>query len=432
MGRRRLSLRASLPRRCPFYYGWVIVACAMCASLARQGAAVATLSVFITPMTAEFGWSRAGLSGAVSLGGVLGALIAPILGAAVDRRGARAMLTLSAIVVATTALALSETRSLLWFYVAFSVGRMMFAGPFDIGISSSVANWFVHRRAQAMSYVSVSTGISLALMPVMAQLAIDARGWRSGWLAIAIVVLMVGAIPNALFMFRRPEDVGLQPDGGNPHGDHLSHSGGTVVEVEYSVREALRTPALWLLMAYTALVFPVQAGVSLHQAPHLVQQGISPTVAASIVGTFSLTAAVSGLGFGYLGARRPVRHGLALAAVLIASGAGAMYGVSNAPWGYLCAALFGAGIGGLLTLLPVAFAEYFGRRHFGAIRGVALPVQVVGQAAGPLIAGLLHDATGSYHVALLTFALLSTIAAVVAWTAGPPVRGRACRPDERE
>lgn len=418
-----MSLRTSLPRRCPFFYGWVIVACAMCASLARQGAAVATLSVFITPMTAEFGWTRAGLSGAVSLGGVLGALIAPILGAAVDRRGARAMLSLSAVVVAGMAVALSGTQSLLWFYVAFSVGRMMFAGPFDIGISSSVANWFVRRRAQAMSYVSVSTGVSLAILPMMAQLAIDARGWRTGWLAIALAVLLIGAIPNAVFMVRRPEDVGLAPDGGPVVDRRASHRAAGVPEAEYSVREALRTPALWLLMAYTALIFPVQAGMSLHQAPHLVQQGISPTVAASIVGTFSLTAAVSALAFGYLGARRPIRQGLALAAVLIAAGAGAMYNVSNAPQGYVSAMLFGSGIGGLLTLLPVAFAEYYGRRHFGAIRGIALPVQVVGQAAGPLIAGLLYDTTGSYHVALLTFACLSMLAAAVALAARPPAHG---------
>ena len=395
----------------------------MCASLARQGAAVATLSVFITPMTTEFGWTRAGLSGAVSLGGVLGARVAPILGPVVDRRGARATLTLSAIVVAAMALALAETRSLLWFYVAFGIGRMMFAGPFDIGISSCVANWFVRRRAQAMSYVSVATGISLAVMPVMAQLAMDARGWRSGWTTIALVVLVVGAIPNAMLVFRRPEDVGLEPDGEHRQRHHSERSETVPAEAAYSVREALRTPSLWLLMTYTALVFPVQAGVSLHQAPHLVQQGISPTVAASIVGTFSLTAAVSGLGFGYLGARRPVREGLALAAALIGAGAWTMHGVSDAPAGYFAAMLFGAGIGGLLTLLPVAFAEYFGRRHFAAIRGIALPVQVVGQAAGPLIAGLLYDATGSYHFALLAFTLLSAIAAMVVVTARPPSSG---------
>ena len=76
----------------PFFYGWLIVACAACANFARQGAAVATLSMFVVPMTLEFDWSRSAISGAVSLGGVLGALTAPYLGAMVDRTGARGLL----------------------------------------------------------------------------------------------------------------------------------------------------------------------------------------------------------------------------------------------------------------------------------------------------------------------------------------------------
>jgi MFS family permease len=413
--------------RTPFFYGWVILACACCASFARQATAVATLSVFILPMTTELGWSRAELSGAVSLGGVLAAVVSPAVGALVDRHGARAVLLVSTFAIAGTAFALAATHSLLWFYVFFSLGRLLFASPFDLAVSAAVANWFLRRRAQAMSVVSIALSLSLAAMPFIAQVAIDAGGWRAGWLTVAVAVLVVGALPNALFMVRRPEDVGLEPDGGAGRAP-ASGSGGarhTPQEPAYTVREALRTPALWLLMVYTALIFMVQAGISLHQAPHLIQRGVAPVVAASIVSTFALVSAASSLGFGVIGARLPLRFGLGIAAALMAAGAVLMQMVSHAAGGYLAAAVFGTGIGGILTLTPVAFADYFGRASYGAIRGLALPVQVVGQAAGPLLAGVLYDLDGDYTLAMKAFAGVAVAACLVALTARPPRRRRA-------
>lgn len=439
----RLERLRSFSAGLPFWYGYVILACAICASFARQGAAVATLSVFVSPMTAEFGWSRAEISGAVSLGGVLGALVSPGLGRMVDRHGARVMLSASAVLVAAAALALSFTPNLAWFYVAFSLARMAFAGPFDIGITSATANWFVRQRAMAMAQVSLATGVSLAIMPLMAQGAMGmshgAMGmsqgamqlgdWRQGWIAIALAVLVVGALPNVLFMVRRPEDIGLVPDAhtAQPSAARAGVASSTdspaaspAPEAAFTAAQARRTPALWLLMAYTAFIFPVQAGMSLHQAPHLVEQGISPAMAATIVATFSLSGAASSLLFGVIGARLPVRHGLALASGVTALSAIVAVGVTDAPRGFVAAVLFGAGIGGLLTLLPLAWADYFGRLNFGAIRGFTLPVQVLGQAAGPIIAGLLYDLSGSYRIPLYVFAALALAATVLVLFAVPP------------
>ncbi|HEX5957060.1 MAG TPA: MFS transporter, partial [Hyphomicrobiaceae bacterium] len=122
----------ALLARLPFFYGWVILACACCAGFARQGPAVATLSMFVTPMTGEFGWSRAAISGAVSIGGVMAAVLSPLIGPLLDRRGARVMLCSAVLVTGVCALALSLTHSLAAFYVFFCIARMNFAGPFEI------------------------------------------------------------------------------------------------------------------------------------------------------------------------------------------------------------------------------------------------------------------------------------------------------------
>ena len=412
----------SLARRLPFFYGWVVVGCTMCSGVVRQVAAVATLSIFLVPMTDEFGWSRTGISGAVSLGGVLGALVAPFIGPLFDRHGSRALLVASAVAVSGCCIALAGTQGLLWFYVAFSISRMMFSAPFEIGTTSVVTKWFVRRRARAMSLLVVSTGMGLTVLPLVVAIAIAVAGWRAGWLTLAVIAIVLGVIPQWFLLVRRPEDIGLRPDGAAPGPESSASEARTTAadEVSFTRTRALRTSTLWLLMAYTLLVFPVQAGVSLHQAPHLIERGISPTIAATIVSTFSLAGVLSSLVFGQLGDRVPVRAALAASAGLLALGAVTMRGVDGPLLGYVSAVLFGAGIGGILTMVPVAWANYFGRAHFGAIRGITLPAQVGGQAMGPLAAGVLHDLTGSYASGLAAFAVLSLVAAGLALVTRPP------------
>ena len=414
----------SLAQRLPFFYGWVIVGCTMCSSVVRQTAAVATLSIFIVPMTAEFDWSRTGISGAVSLGGVLGALLAPFIGPLFDRHGSRTLLVASAVAVSACCVALAGTRGLVWFYVAFSISRLMFSAPFEIGTTAAVTKWFVRRRARAMSLLIMSTGAGLTILPLVVAAAIATAGWRAGWLTLAVIAIVFGVVPQWFLMIRRPEDIGLRPDGASTSPGLSTSAAHAAVadEVDFTRSQALRTSTLWLLMAYTLLVFPVQAGVSLHQAPHLIERGISPTVAATIVSTFSLAGALSSLMFGYLGDRVPVRAALATSAALMALGAVNMREVDGPLLGYASAVLFGAGLGGILTMIPVAWANYFGRAHFGAIRGITLPAQVGGQAMGPLAAGVLHDLTGSYASGLTAFAVLSLIAAGLALITRAPRR----------
>ena len=417
----------ALVRRLPFFYGWAVVGCAMSSNAVRQAASVTTLSIFIVPMTVEFGWSRTGVSGAVSVGALLGALSAPFIGPLFDRHGSRALLIASALAMSACCVALAGTPGLLWFYVAFGVSRMIFSTPFDLGTSSVAAKWFVRRRALAMSLLTTSIGIGLTILPLAVALAIAAGGWRTGWLVLAVIVVVFGVVPQWFLLVRAPEDLGLRPDGDGAVPRTAAGAGGARAadaagEIAFTRAQAARTPALWLVMAYTLIVFSIQAGVSLHWAPHLVERGISPTITATIVGAFSLAIAFSSIVFGYAGDRVPVRATLAASAALMALGAMAMGAASGPPLGYAASVLFGAGVGGILTMPPVALASYFGRAHFGAIRGMALPAQVVGQAGGPLLAGALHDLTGSYASGLTTFAALSLLAAAVAMATPTPRR----------
>src|SRR5437764_8684216 len=145
-----------LSRRVPVFYGWIVLGCLCCAGFARQGPAVASLSIVVEPLTREFGWSRTALSGAVSLGGVWAAISAPLIGPLLDRRGSRLVLCAAVLVNGIALLLLSATGSLLHFYLLFCLARMNWAGPFDLGIYGALSNWFVRWRTFATSIATLA------------------------------------------------------------------------------------------------------------------------------------------------------------------------------------------------------------------------------------------------------------------------------------
>ncbi len=413
-----------ISQRLPIFYGWIVLGVLCFAGFARQGPAVATLSVFVEPLLREFGWSRTALSGAVSLGGVLAAIVAPWIGPVLDRQGSRLVLCAAVLINGIALMLLALTPSLLVFYLLFCLARMIWAAPFDLGLYGALNNWFVRRRGFVSAVATLAQQIGLVAMPLIAQLAILTQGWRAGWLAIGATTLLIGFVPTWLLLVRRPEDLDLLPDGAarRPAGDAAAApvSAAGTEEPAFSRRQALGSASFWLLLLYTALVYPVQAGVSLHQAPYLIERGIDPTIAATIVSTFSLLSAAATIVCGLLPRTLPIRYPLAVIGAILTLSVVLMLGVATALQGFCAAGLFGFAIGGVLTLLPVAWADYFGRMHYGAIRGIALSAQVLAQAAGPLLAGVLRDANGDYRAALQCFAVLAALSVIAAVLARRP------------
>lgn len=413
-------LPSALAARTPFFYGWAVLACLCCAGFARQGPAVSTLSVFVEPLTRDFGWSRTALSGAVSLGGILAAIISPRIGLFLDRAGSRLVLCYAVLTTGAALLALSLTTSLAMFYVLFCFARMNWASPFELGIYGAVNNWFVARRQFATSLATLAQMAGLVTMPIVAELAMLRSSWRAGWLAIGALTLVVGFLPTWLLLIRRPEDIGLYPDG-RAYAPLAGTAGPLPVpEPDFTRAEAMRTPAFWLILGYTVLVYPIQAGISLHMAPHLIEHNIAPAIVATIVSTYSLMSALATLACGFLPRRLPVRYPMAASGVLLTVSPLLMKAIASPGEAYLAAALFGFGVGGILTLLPIAWADYFGRASFGAIRGVALSAQVIAQAVGPMVSGVLRDWTASYQLALTVFAVLGGLSVVAALGARRP------------
>ncbi len=422
-----------MARLLPFYYGWVVLALSASASYtARPLMSVATLSVFVVPMTEQFGWSRGMFSGVVSLGGLCAIAISPLVGRFIDRYGSGIMIAATSAVAGVCAVGLAVVSQSWAFYALYVPGRAFFAAPLELGTSTAVNNWFIRRRPLSNALLSISQGTGLAMMPLAAQFIIIAWGWRAAWASLGVYTLAVGVLPPLLLMARRPEDMGLEVDPvsgreADAPGADARVSGNprpvsAATEVNFTVRQALGTRAFWLLSAFSAAGFMVQAGVSLHQVPHFILQGVPGHQAALTASTFALSQVLGGLLWSSLAYWVPVRFMLALSGLAVSLGALGT-GLSSTLWGGIpAAAALGVGVGGLHLLLRLAWADYYGRSYLGSIRGLTLPVQIGGQAMGPIIAGFSYDATNSYWTPFLFFSVAVALGALLVTCATPPSR----------
>ena len=427
-----LDLGERLAPRTPFFYGWVILATAASTQVVRNATSSLTIAVFIFPLSEELGWSRTLIAGAASFGGLAATGVSPVVGWLVDRYGARLVLVSSVLILGVSSISLAWATIPVTFYLAYGVGRVIFASPISIGSSVVVSRWFVRMRGRASGILFGSHSIGLVAFPLIASLIIGASGWREAWIVLGILVWGIALLPTALLIVQQPEDVGLRPDGDSPAEMGEENATGGVAfgpastpaaeEPVWTLREAMRTPALWMFAAATGMVFLVQAGVNTHLAAYLRDQGLNAAFAGFGI---SLNAAFLGLGsiaWGWATERFPPRYVLAAVAVTVGVSS-ALFVIADSRAEILVyAVLFGFGVGGLLSVPPVGYADYYGRRSLGVIRGVTEPLTSFGQAIGAVMAGLVYDFTDSYQWAFAAFAVMGGLATVLVLFARPPRR----------
>jgi OFA family oxalate/formate antiporter-like MFS transporter len=417
--------RAAIASRSPFFYGWVVVTAAGSSVFVRNAAATLTIAVFVFPMSEDLGWSRTLIVGAAAAGGVAAMFVSPLAGWVLQRFGARALMSSSVFLLGAVILSLRWTNSPITFYLLFAVGRLMFSAPLQIGAATTAAQWFVRMRGRSTSLLGVTHSIGMGLFPLFAQLFMNINGgdWRMAWFWIGISVWVIALPFTLLFVVNRPEDVGLVPDGDMKTTDNDQESlGPTAAEQEeqWTLREAMRTPAMWSLAVAGGFVFFIHTGVNIHQAAFLRDQGISPSVAASALAVMAAGTAVGSIVWGNLLDRFPLKAVYSATAAWLGGVALLFLLVDTAGMAFVAAALFGIGLGGLLVVPPVAIADYFGRSSLGAIRGVTEPFVSGGQAIGAISAGVIFDLTGSYSATFPVFTVAAALAVVLLLTTRRP------------
>lgn len=429
-------MQRKLADRSPFFYGWYILGAAGTANFARNAAASLTISVFIYPLSDELGWSRTLIAGAAAAGGLVATFTSPIIGRMIDRYGARAVLTASIVVlcISTFVLRWSDVSltvmgaTIPWvFYIAYATGRVIFASPVQIGTSVVVSRWFIRMRGRTNGMLGLSHSAGMVLFPLIASIVIAQSGWRDAWFVLSVVVFVVALLPVALLISEQPEDLGLRPDGDvegetdKDVGANGANSDG-FEEPDWTSRDAMRTPALWLLALATGMMFFMHAGSNTHAAAFFQDQGLGTVTAGVSISLNAIFLGISSLVWGRIVERVPARFVMAGVALNLAIGAFLFTLTDTTVEALAFSAFFGFGLGGMLVVPPVAYADYFGRAALGTIRGITEPFTTLGQAVGVMIPGLIFDFVGgeSYLPFFVGAGFVGIVAAVLSLLAAKP------------
>ena len=410
--------------RLPFYYGWVVVFAAGTTVFARMAPSVFVLGIFLSPIADEFGWSRTLIAGAVSVGAVASMVLSPIVGWAVDRYGAGIILTVSMVILGVAVISLAWATVPLFFYLGFATGRIIFHVPVQIGSGAVVSRWFIRKRGRAIGVLYLSGAIGGIVCIQIASIALSNWGIGAAWIALGVTVLGVAVLPSALLIVDRPEDVGLEPDGlpsGSPESITVYlQPTQDPIEIDWTLREAMGTKSLWIMVGVVGTLFMTQAGVSVHIGAFYQDRGLGITAVASAITINGIVSGIGSLVWGAIIERAPVQRVMVVLMVLSAVSTFLLFTVHSLAAAFAVSSVIGVVAAGGNVIPPVAYASYFGRRSIGSIRGIGETGVQVGQTIGPLLSGLAFDINGSYKVAFLTFAIVALIGSVVIATASPP------------
>jgi MFS family permease len=412
--------------RVPIFYGWIVVAVAFVTMGLAVNARTA-FSLLFAPILAEFGWDRGVTAGAFSFGFLVTAAVSPVLGRLVDRRGPRLMLEIGVVAIAAGLMLATLVRRPWELYA--TLGVLVGGGSICLsytGQSLYLPNWFVRRRGLAMSLAFSGVGVgSIVLLPWLQGL-IDRAGWRAACWTLGVVVLVVLA-PLNLLVKRRPEDIGLEPDGDVSVRGGAAPVATNVVDpawtaVDWTLARAVRTARFWwVALGYFTGLF-IWYAVQVHQTKYLVEIGFSARDAAWALGLVSLAGIPGQIGLGHLSDRIGREWVWTVGSLGFALCYAALLALSITPTAALLVVMVACqgGLGyGLTSVLGAIPAEIFQGRHFGAVFGTLMVASIVGGAAGPWVTGLLHDATGSYTVAFWMSIVLCLVSSVAIWLAAP-------------
>ena len=367
-------------------------------------------SAFFVPLSEEFKWGRAALSGVFSLSRVEGGILGPIEGYMTDKLGPRKIMLVGVPLMGVGFIFLSQVNSLLTLYLVYVLGITLGSGMgFSTPVAAAVANWFRQKRSRAFGFLWSGVAIGGAVLVPLVTWLISAYGWRTAAVVSGILVLAVG-MPVALIMRHRPEQYGYLPDGASPPPPgavsvaSLETKGAVAGETELGPLQSVKTAAFWFLGLSVSLRSVVTTGFVIHFIPMMVDRGMSLTAAGGLLGSVALLSIIGRLGLAWLGDILDKRYLLAVAMAVMGL---AMLGMSQVQsLGAVIAVLvmYAVAYGGT-TVLPLSLqADLFGRNSFATVRGLLHTVQTGGTLLGPISAGFVFDITESYFLALLGFA----------------------------
>jgi MFS family permease len=411
--------------RLRFFYGWIIIAVTF-VTMAIGVNARTSFSLFFPPIIDEFGWERGVTAGAFSFGFLVSAAVSPLIGRTMDRFGPRTVMELGVALMAA-GLLLAPLTTQPW-HLYLTIGVMVGAGSVCLGYSGQsqfLPNWFNRRRGLAIGLAFAGVGVgSITLLPWV-QHMIEHTGWRTACTAMGIMVLVVLA-PINLLLRKRPQDLGLEPDGDAAPTAAAKPVSNIVdpnwVGIDWTLPRALRTARFWWIATGYFCGLYIWYAVQVHQTKYLLDIGFSPNVAVWALGAVSLLGIPGQILLGHLSDRvgREWIWGVSCLGFAISFAALIALAHSQTLLLVYVMVLTQGMLGyGLTSIMGAVVVEIFQGKHYGSIFGTIMLAALAGGAAGPWVTGVVHDVSGSYTIAFVIGIGVSALSAIAIWQASP-------------
>jgi MFS family permease len=397
-------------------YGWVIVGAGALMTCVAMGAAF-SLAVFLQPMADATGWSRSGVSGAMTLVFLMMGVGGFGWGALTDRVGPRTVVLSGALLLGLGLVLASRATSLIEFQLLYGVLVGAAAGSIFAPMIATVTGWFEEHRSIAVSLVSAGLGVAPMTISPFARWLISTYDWRTAQLVIGILAWAL-LIPAALLV-RRPPAVGTT-------GSTMALSG--AADSGLTVGQAFRSPQFVALASTFFACCAMHSGPIFHTVSYAITCGIAPMAAVTIYSTEGLAGLAGRLIYGLAGDRFGAKPVLVIGLLIQAFAAGAYYFARDLSEFYAVAVIFGMSYGGVMPLYAVIAREYFPMRMMGTVFGAATMVSSLGMALGPAMGGIIFDRFGSYGLLYVGSFTVGLGAAAIALTFPPLPPRRRSRP----
>jgi MFS transporter, OFA family, oxalate/formate antiporter len=401
--------------RSPVFYGWIIVVVSTLGMIMTSPGQTYAVSIFIEHFIVDLGISRGLVSTLYTVGTLVGSFVLPFVGRQIDTRGPRMAVLVISIAFGVACIYMGFIVNALMLGVGFIAIRMLGQGSLGLVSQYTINQWWVRRRGSVMGISGLFMSLlGLGIFPPVVYMLIDAYGWRNTYPILGLVILLIMAPVGYFFYRERPERFGLTPDGDFTAGKASGKPYTPPVEEEWTLAEAIRTPAFWIVVLGLGAIGMLSTGLFFHAVSIFEDNGLPASVAASAFVPVAITTALVNVLGGLLVDRLSVRYLLVAALVGQAIILVMAHSLDSVALAMTYGVLLGTVSGLQRIVSTVVWATYFGRRYLGTITGTTTTIMIAGSALGPMPLGIARDLLGSYNLALNISALLPLMLAVLA------------------
>ena len=406
----------------PVFYGWIIAGIGTLSLIMTSPGQSYVVSIFIEYFISDLGVSRSVVSTLYTAATLAGSFALPVVGRLIDGYGPRRMVTGIALLFGIACIGMGQVQNVVMLGLGFFAIRLLGQGSLGLTGIYVINQWWIRRRGMVMGISGFCVAIfGLGLFPVATNELIQWLGWRSAYVVLGMVLLVVMA-PIGYALFRgKPELFGLSPDG-ILDDTRVLNDASIPLEENWELHDALRTGSFWVVAGSAGTLSMLTTGLVFHLVGMFADSGLDADTAAGVFIPMAVTMAVINLVGGVWVDRISVRV-IMILALLCMAGTLVLATQLNTQWVVL---VYGLGMGMVSgfyrVIMSVVWATYFGRLHLGRITGVAQTIAIAGSALGPMPFGLARDLSGTYTPILLWCVVLPLGFVIANIVVGKPAR----------